>query len=50
VDIVYALTAVYNFININNLDNLSYFLKAQNKIINKEDIRLIKVESDIVIN
>jgi len=28
VDIVYALTAVYNFININNLDNLGYFLEV----------------------
>ena len=27
VDIVYALTVVYNFINISNLDNLGYFLE-----------------------
>jgi len=28
VDIIYTLTVVYNFININNLDNLGYFLKV----------------------
>jgi hypothetical protein len=28
VNIVYALTIVYNFININNLDNLGYFLEV----------------------
>jgi len=28
VDIVYALTAVYNFINISNPDNLGYFPEA----------------------
>jgi len=50
VDIVYALTAVYNFININNLDNLDYPLEVEDKIIDKEDIRLIEVESNIVIN
>ena len=49
-DIVYALTVVYNFININNLDNLGYVLEVQDKVINKENARLIKVESDIVIN
>ena len=50
VNVVYALTAVHNFININNLDNLGYFLKIQNEVINKKDIRPIKVESDIAIN
>ena len=50
VDIVYVLTAVYNFININNPNNLNYVLKVQNKIIDKEDAKLIKVKSDIVIN
>ena len=49
-DIVYALTIVYNFININNLDNLDYSLEVEDKIIDKKDIRLIEVESDIVIN
>jgi hypothetical protein len=47
---VYALTMVYNFININNLDNLDYPLEVEDKIINKEDARLIEVESDVVIN
>jgi hypothetical protein len=28
VNVVYALTAVHNFININNLDNLGYFLEV----------------------
>jgi len=41
---------VYNFINIDNLDNLNSNLKVENKVIDKEDIRLIEVESDIVIN
>jgi len=50
VDIVYALTAVYNFININNPDNLDYPLEVEDKIIDKEDVRLVEVESNIVIN
>jgi len=28
VDVVYALTMVYNFININNLDDLGYVLEV----------------------
>jgi len=36
VDIVYTLTIIYNFINLNNLDNLGYFLEVQNEIINKK--------------
>ena len=47
---MYALTAVYNFINISDLDYLGYFLEVQDKVINKEDIRLIEVESNLVIN
>jgi hypothetical protein len=50
VDIVYALAIVYNFININNLDNLDSDLEVEDKVINKEDVRLIEVEGDIVIN
>jgi len=50
VDIVYALAIVYNFININKLDNLDNDLKIEDKVINKEDIELIEVESTIVIN
>ena len=49
-DVVYALTAVYNFININNPDNLDWPLEAEDEIIDKEDVRLVEVESDIVIN
>jgi len=47
---VYALAAVYNFININNLDNLDGDLEVEDKVIDKEDIRLAEVESNIVIN
>jgi hypothetical protein len=50
INIVYTLTIIHNFININNLDNLGYFPEVQDKIINKEDTRLTKVESNIVIN
>ena len=50
VDIVYTLTTVYNFININNLDDLDNNLKIKYKVKDKEDIGLIKVESNIVIN
>jgi hypothetical protein len=50
INIVYALTIVHNFININNLDNLGYFLKVQDEIINKKDAKFIKAKSNIVIN
>jgi len=50
VDIVYALATVYNFININKPDNLDNDLKVEDKVIDKEDIELVEVESDIVIN
>jgi len=50
VDIVYALAAVYNFININKPDNLDNDLKVEDKVIDKEDIELTEAESDIVIN
>ena len=43
VDIIYTLAAVYNFININSLDNLNGNLKIKDKVINKKDIRLIKI-------
>ena len=49
-DIVYTLTAVYNFININNLNNLGYVLEVQDKVIDKKNIKFIKAKSDIVIN
>ena len=50
VDIVYALAAVYNFINMNNLDDLDGDLEVEDKVINKEDAGLAEAESDIVIN
>ena len=50
VDIVYTLTTVYNFININNLDDLDNNLKIKYKVKDKEDIGLIKVKGNIVIN
>ena len=51
VDIVYTLAAVYNFININNLDNLlNNNLEIKNKVINKDNVALAKAESDIIIN
>ena len=49
-DIVYALAIVYNFININNINNLDNNLEVEYKVEDKEDIGLIKVESNIVIN
>ena len=51
VDIVYTLAIVYNFININNLDNLlDNNLEVEDKVIDKDNIGLIKVEGNIVIN
>jgi len=50
VDVVYALATVYNFININNLDNLDNNLEVKYKVEDKEDIGLAEIESDVVIN
>jgi len=50
VDIVYALAAVYNFISINNLDDLDNDLKVEDKVEDKEDVGLVEVEGNIVIN
>ena len=47
---MYTLATVYNFININKLDNLDNNLEIKNKVIDKEDIKLIEVESNIIIN
>jgi len=47
---VYALAAVYNFININNPDDLDSDLEVEDKVIDKEDARLAEVESNVVIN
>ena len=49
-DIVYALATVYNFININNPENLDNNLEVEYKVENKEDIGLMEVERDIDIN
>ena len=50
IEVVYALTAVYNFINIYNLDDLNSFLTVEDKKINKENRRLIDKGSNIGIN
>jgi len=51
VDIVYPLAVVYNFININNPDNLlDNNLEVKDKVIDKDDVGLVEVEGDIVIN
>jgi hypothetical protein len=50
INVVYTLTIIHNFININNLDNLGYFLKVQDEIVNKKDTRFVEVENDIIIN
>jgi len=47
---VYTLTAVYNFINMCNPDNLNSFKVTEDKEIDKKDTRLAKEESNIVIN
>ena len=47
---MYALAAVYNFININKPDNLENDLEVEDKVIDKEDVELVEVESNIVIN
>ena len=47
---MYTLTVVHNFININNPDDLSYFLKVQNEVIDKEDARFVEVESNVIMN
>ena len=49
-DIVYALATVYNFININNLNDLNNNLEVKYKVINEKNIKFIKVKSDIIIN
>ena len=43
-DIVYTLTVIYNFINLKS------FKAIKDKEINKENIRLVKAESNVVIN
>ena len=50
VDIVYALAAVYNFININDLDNLDNDLEVEDEVEDEEDVGLAEVEGDVVMN
>ena len=51
VDIMYALAAVHNFINMNNLDDLlDDNLEVEDEVINKDNAGLAKAESDVVIN
>jgi len=50
VDVVYALAVVYNFINMNKLDDLDDDLEVEDKVIDEEDVELAEAESDIVIN
>ena len=50
IEAVYALTVVYNFINIYNPDDLDSFLIIEDKEINNKDGRLIDKESNISIN
>jgi len=50
VNIVYALAAVYNFININNLDNLDGDLEVEDEVMDEEDARLTEVENNVVMN
>ena len=49
-DTVYTLATVYNFININKPDNLDDDLKVKDKVIDKKNIELTEIESNIVIN
>jgi len=50
VDVVYALAAVHNFININNPDDLDGDLEVEDEVINEEDAGLAEAESDVVMN
>jgi hypothetical protein len=50
VDVVYALTAVHNFINLNDPDDLGYFPEVQDEVVDEEDARLAEAESDVAMN
>ena len=50
VDVVYALAAVYNFININKPDDLDDDLEVEDEVIDEEDVELAEAESDVVMN
>jgi len=48
--LVYILTAVHNFLNRYNLDNLEDYSVVEDKEINKEDVQIVKEESKVAIN
>ena len=48
--LVYILIAVYNFLNMHDLDDLDNYNKVQDKIINKKNTRITKVKNNIKIN
>ena len=48
--LVYILTAVHNFLNIHDLDNLNNYSIIKDKAINKEDAQIAKKECNININ
>ena len=50
VNVVYALTAVHNFMNMNNPDDLGCFPEVQDEVVDEEDARLTEAESDIAMN
>ena len=47
---MYALTAVYNFLNMYNLDDLDDYNKVEDETINEEDARIVEVENDVGMN
>ena len=50
VEVVYALTAVHNFINMYNLNDLASFEEGGDEDIDEEDARLAQEESDVGMN
>ena len=50
VELVYALTAVHNFINQWNPDDLNQYPAVEDEEVDEEDTRLAEEESDVVMN
>ena len=48
--LIYTLTAVYNFINIYNPDDLDGYGNIKDKEINKKNAQIVKEENNIAIN
>jgi hypothetical protein len=48
--LVYALTAMYNFLNMHDLDDLNDYSIIEDEVIDKEDTQMVEEESDIGIN